>query len=200
MLKQTKVSLGRVRDLEWSYFREMDLISLGSSFLKIEKILSVSAIHRNRDDPKGLTKLCKHSTLSQEKNYPGNFAPNRNCLRQFFPIFLAVIFSSYTSAGGTEAMRATRRSEGSDNSQERVRLMERRKVKTRGRPDGDTGRKNISIQGISHIKALATQSRITKVCYTMSVLNNNNVKFPYNAQSCLNIVSKEAFVLHIENA
>ena len=74
------------------------------------------------------------------------------------------------------------------------------KVKTRGRPDGGIGRKNISIQGISHLKAVATQSRIAKVCYTMSVLNNNNAKFPYNAQSCLNIVSKEAFVLHIENA
>lgn len=97
-------------------------------------------------------------------------------------------------------MRATSRSRGSDNSQERVRWMKRRKVKTRKRPDGGTGKENISTQGISHLKALATQSGITKVCYTMSVLNNNNVKFPYNAQSCLNTVSKEAFVLHIENA
>lgn len=92
VLKQTKVSLGRVRDLEWSHFREMDLISLGSSFLKIEKILTVSAIYRNGDDLKGLTELCKQSTLSQEKNYSGNFAHSRNCLRQFIPVFLVVIF------------------------------------------------------------------------------------------------------------
>lgn len=60
----------------------------------------MSAIHRNRDDLKGLTELCMHSTLSQEKNYPGNFVPNWNCMRQFFPVFLAVIFLLATPVQG----------------------------------------------------------------------------------------------------
>lgn len=126
VLKQSKVSLGRVRDLEWSYFRETDLISLGSSFFKNrKKYYQCQPSTEIGMTWRGSQNYASAQLCPKRKTLLGFLRLTENAWDSFSLCSLLWFFSRYTSAGGTEAVRVTSRSGGSDNNQERVRWTKR---------------------------------------------------------------------------